>query len=1136
MWLGSLTREKSGIIPSESVKRSAIIAIVALLLCSPASRSRGAGVTYPDGSVSTFAPGFFGVGICPGSVSTEVNGVAANGGTFIAAVGNCGNPEGSSNQTAATLFKPDHSIIVLPQTTSTATTTATGISADGKIISGVSGMACYWDANNQLHSLPGNGLDGAQAALAVSRDGSTIGGDLPASPDSSAHAVSDASLWATGGTGYSNLGRPNSYDLAEVRGLSQDGQLSCGVATRFADAQKGITGISSAFVQTPGGGIQLLSDPSDTFLAVAAGVGFHSDSAGGLTEVVGASGNTPMLWQIVHGSEYLAYSLPKLANSAGTATAIDAAAKSAVGFSQDLNTLENTALIWDITTVTQVRLATIGAKLRNTYKVNTGAWRLGTAGCISADGSTIGGQGTNPDGKLEGWIAVLPPILHPPILVNPGPQHTNPGERFYLEIETKNLDLLSGPETFTVKGLPNGFDISTPVGFIDGVWRTDQAPAGTYTVTVTSTNQDGSGSTTFTLTLPPQNVVDELLQGHSYLPQNKPPGEASFYASVGKGVSANGQTAVGTDGFGSDARAYQWTNADGISGLPMLDGALRTFSSALAASADGKTIVGQAASAPGDDGNDHSVAVVWTTSTTAAANARQAPTHYAEGPSTAALITTNIGLFPQGGVSVANAVSGDGSIVVGYGDEKMNGISYQVYQAFQWTQTGGMVGLGWLPGGRLFSQAYGTSADGSTIVGVSDSSAGTQAMRYTTAQGMTGLGLPAGASYGRAVATSSNGGVIVGYNTINGNDHAFRWTAAGGMTDLGVLQGDAFSEATAVSADGSIVAGQSATDFSHQRAFIWDATTGMRDLQTVLVAANPQLANWTLQTANSISADGKIIVGAGKNPNGDEEGFTAVLQVQPAQPLNISTRMRVQTGDNVLIGGFIITGTDTKKLIIRGIGPSLAAYGIQNAMADPTLELHQGNSTIATNDNWRENESAVIATGLPPSNDLESAIVTTLAPGAYTAVMVDKNNQPGVGLVEIYDLAGKSKLGNISTRGFVDTGDNVMIGGFIIGGGGVGGNERVIVRAIGPSLSNYGVPNALPNTTLDLYDSNGLVVASNDNWKDTQEAEIRATTIPPTNDLESAIVDTLAPGAYTAIVRGKNGSTGVSLVEVYNLQ
>ena len=272
------------------------------------------------------------------------------------------------------------------------------------------------------------------------------------------------------------------------------------------------------------------------------------------------------------------------------------------------------------------------------------------------------------------------------------------------------------------------------------------------------------------------------------------------------------------------------------------------------------------------------------------------------------------------------------------------------------------------------------------------------------------------------------------------------------------------------------------------------------------------------------------------------------FELVPSNPLlNIATRMRVLTGNNVLIGGFIITGIEPKKVLIRGIGPSLSGVGV--TLSDPTLELHQGSTTLATNDNWKINdqtgqsqEADIRATTIPPTNDLESAILTTLSPGAYTAILAGKNGGAGVGVVEVYDLgqAANSTLANISTRGFVDTGDNVMIGGFIVGNNG-GASPTVLVRGIGPSLSNFGVTGALGDPTLELHDGSGTTIATNDNWKvrpdgTSQQAEIEATTIPPTNDLESAILSTLAPGNYTAIMRGKNNTTGIAVVEAYNLR
>jgi hypothetical protein len=249
---------------------------------------------------------------------------------------------------------------------------------------------------------------------------------------------------------------------------------------------------------------------------------------------------------------------------------------------------------------------------------------------------------------------------------------------------------------------------------------------------------------------------------------------------------------------------------------------------------------------------------------------------------------------------------------------------------------------------------------------------------------------------------------------------------------------------------------------------------------------------------------------------------------------NISTRMLVEAGDNVLIGGFIVTGTQPKKIIVRGIGPSLSVEG---KLADPTLELHDGSGAlIEANDNWGDaaNRQEIIDSKIPPGNALESAILRTVLPGAYTAILRGANNGTGVGVVEVYDLdlTVNSQLANISSRGLVQTGDNVMIAGFIITGS---ATQKVIVRAIGPSLP---VPGKLQDPTLELRDQNGAVLDSNDNWIDSADKQaIIDSTVAPTNDLEAAIIATLpSSGAqYTAIVRGAVNTTGVAVVEVYAL-
>jgi len=244
----------------------------------------------------------------------------------------------------------------------------------------------------------------------------------------------------------------------------------------------------------------------------------------------------------------------------------------------------------------------------------------------------------------------------------------------------------------------------------------------------------------------------------------------------------------------------------------------------------------------------------------------------------------------------------------------------------------------------------------------------------------------------------------------------------------------------------------------------------------------------------------------------------------------------VQTADNVMIAGFIITGDVPKKVIIRGLGPSLAGFGISGVLTDPLLELHEPDGSVLTNDNWQATQAAEIqATGIAPGNNLESAIVVTLTPGAYTAILRGVNNGMGIGLLDVYDLdeAATSALANVSKRGSVENGDNIMIAGVIIAGD---ESLPVIVRALGPSLSAAGVGASLPDPTLELHDANGLLIASNDDWKATQQAEIEASGFAPQNDAESAIIIMLPPGLCTAIVRGKNGQTGVALAEVYKGQ
>ena len=328
---------------------------------------------------------------------------------------------------------------------------------------------------------------------------------------------------------------------------------------------------------------------------------------------------------------------------------------------------------------------------------------------------------------------------------------------------------------------------------------------------------------------------------------------------------------------------------------------------------------------------------------------------------------------------------------------------------------------------------------------------------------------------------------------------------------------------------------------------------------------NPSSDSWTATSAtNAPSArayhrevwtGSEMIIWGGQDQNvmPFNTGGSYCANVSP-QLGNISTRAFVQTDDNVMIGGFIVQGTESKRVIIRAIGPELTQYGVPEALANPTLELHNAaGALIASNDNWQHTIIGGIITsdqgidirqsGHAPGNPLESAIIADLPDGNYTAIVRGVNNTTGVGLVDVYDLSPDSNsiLRNISTRSFVQTGDNVMIGGLIVQGT---QPQRVIIRAIGPELTQYGVPNVLANPTLELHDGTGALIATNDNWMSTviggiitsnQVADIRNSGHAPADGRESAIIAALPAGNYTAIIRGVNNTTGVALVEVYDL-
>jgi cyclophilin family peptidyl-prolyl cis-trans isomerase len=263
--------------------------------------------------------------------------------------------------------------------------------------------------------------------------------------------------------------------------------------------------------------------------------------------------------------------------------------------------------------------------------------------------------------------------------------------------------------------------------------------------------------------------------------------------------------------------------------------------------------------------------------------------------------------------------------------------------------------------------------------------------------------------------------------------------------------------------------------------------------------------------------------------------FTVTVMTGPARLANLSTRAQVGTGGDVLIGGFVVSGSSSKRILARGIGPSLVQFGVTNALMDPTLELHaQNGALLFSNDNWTTapNKQEISDTGRAPGSSQEPAILTALAPGKYTAIVRGSANTTGVALVEVYDQDSGpgSLLANLSTRGKVGTGANVMIGGVI-----VTDDKTVLVRALGPTLTQFGVANALPDPALELRNAQGALVDSNDNWQTSpQKTQIQATGYAPPNAAEPALYVSLPTGNYTAIVRGVGPApTGTALVEVY---
>ncbi|MDQ6860259.1 MAG: hypothetical protein M3032_03775 [Verrucomicrobiota bacterium] len=311
---------------------------------------------------------------------------------------------------------------------------------------------------------------------------------------------------------------------------------------------------------------------------------------------------------------------------------------------------------------------------------------------------------------------------------------------------------------------------------------------------------------------------------------------------------------------------------------------------------------------------------------------------------------------------------------------------------------------------------------------------------------------------------------------------------------------------------------------------------------------NPASGNWTttagLNTARVVHTatllpNGHVLFAGGDSSNASALASAELYLTDGpfTTPRNISTRVRVETGDNGLIGGFYITGSVSKRVLIRALGPSLVTAGVVATLDDPTLELDRNDAGRKFNDDWQQGDTSAIPSGFAPTDPRECVIVATLAAGPHTAIVSGKDGATGIAIVEVYDLepTAASTLSNISTCGSVQSGDNVMIGGFILGGS--TNLTQVAIRGLGPSLSDAGLSDAVADPTLDLRDANGARLIANDNWQDDPDSagQLTARGLAPKAAAEAAIFTTLPAGNYTAILASKNG-TGIGLVEVYNVR
>jgi hypothetical protein len=785
-------------------------------------------------------------------------------------------------------------------------------------------------------------------------------------------------------------------------------------------------------------------------------------------------------------------------------------------------------------------------------------------------------------GSRRDVSATLPiTVIASRIISSLSPPSVHVGDSFSYTIAATNH-----PFGFDAAGLPAGFSLDRASGVITGV----PSSLGTFSATVTAHTSYGDGSATITIRVVPFDITS------NYFPQASLGGDFSYqiaannnptsYEAIGlpAGLQLNSSTGLIT-GIPALSGNYRFTviahgaKGDAVGSVtisvaatpplqPKPTGAVKTFDFApqrLIFDAPRSRVYA-------NDQTTGMIVVIDSVSLTAIATIKLPHHGSFTGVSTGmALSLDNTKLW-----TVATDSAGYGGWIMGIDLEKLTvPTSFHIPAPISYVAEG--------PGNRLYASGYNVTfqldaTNGAVLAMMNNPwgliaasgdvlfmgmAYGTGVAVYDISQGQMQLlqqsSAPHNTGSGRDLKVSHNGRYLVSY-AASGNSLVSGVTSTSlfSTADVGLVLGNFVNESTNFSVPVGPAAFSNDDTVFYQTAALTnfaDGGGGTSRLEIFDIASFTQtglidLGHVSYQNApvvNDMVVDG---TGAYIFVSTSAYSFTGQLRVYPTgrgtppsaggipdhSVLNVSTRLRIDAGDNAGIGGFIITGNDPKKVMIRAIGPSLGKAGVVGALADPALQVFDASGRqLGENDNWNASRTETLLSGLAPTDEHESALVLSLNPGAYTAVVRGVTANAGVAVVEVYDLGASqnsSRLANLSTRGSVGTGENVMIGGFIIGGTQV---TRVVVRAIGPSLTNFGVTGALIDPMLEVHDGNGALLAQDDDWRMYQEQPLIQTGLAPTDDRESAMLLFLQPGAYTAIVRGKNDSTGVGLVEIYNL-